>query len=226
VVIGFARIEKAAIGRIGAKELADRIKHRIPPVKSAAALRKVPDDRYLSLIGLRIFRAGLKHDMVDAKWPAFEKAFHGFDPRRVRAMSDEAIEGLMKDTKLIRHLGKLQAVHENAAAVVALAEEKGGVGAYLAGWPGENIVGLWDDLAKRFAHLGGGSGPQFLRMAGKDTFVLSDWVVKALNHWGVVAGEAKGKADRGRVQEAFNGWARETGKPLAHLSMTLAASVD
>jgi 3-methyladenine DNA glycosylase Tag len=225
-MVGFAKIEKAAVKRVGAKELQDRFKHRIQPIKSAAALRKVPDDRYLSLIGLRIFRAGLKHDMVDAKWPAFEKAFHGFDPHRVRAMSDEAIEALMKDARLIRHLGKLQAVHANGAAVVALATEKGGVGAYLAGWPAENIVGLWDDLAKRFAHLGGGSGPQFLRMAGKDTFVLSDWVVKALNEWGVVKGTPKGKADRAKVQAAFNEWAAETGKPLAHLSMTLAASVD
>ena len=225
-MVAFAKIEKAAPKRVGAKELQDRMKPRIPPIKSAAQLRKVPDDRYLSLMALRIFRAGLKHEMVDKKWPAFESAFHKFDPRRVRAMSDEAIEALMKDARLIRHLGKLQAVHANAAAVVALAEEKGGVGAYLADWPGENIVGLWDDLAKRFVHLGGGSGPQFLRMAGKDTFVLSDWVVKALNRWGVVSGEAKGKADRAKVQEAFNGWADETGKKLAHLSMTLAASVD
>jgi 3-methyladenine DNA glycosylase Tag len=164
--------------------------------------------------------------MVDAKWPAFEQAFHGFDPRRVRAMSDESIEALMKDARLIRHLGKLQAVHSNAAAMMALAEEKGSMGAYLAAWPGENIVGLWDDLAKRFAHLGGGSGPQFLRMAGKDTFVLSDWVVKALNQREMFPGTPKNKRDRATIQAAFNGWAKETGKPLAHLSMILAASVD
>lgn len=225
-MISFAKIEKAAIKRVGAQELAARFKNRIPTLKSAPALRKVPDDRYLSLMSLRIFRAGLKHDMVDAKWPAFERAFHGFDPRRVRAMSDEAVEALMKNAALIRHLGKLKAVHANGAAVMALAAEKGSVGAYLADWPGENIVGLWDDLAKRFAHLGGGSGPQFLRMAGKDTFTLSDWVVKALNEWGVFNGVPKGKADRAKVQTAFNTWAKETGKPLAHLSMTLAASVD
>jgi 3-methyladenine DNA glycosylase Tag len=225
-MVAFAKIEKAAVKRVGTKELQDRFKQRIQPIKTAAQLRKVSDDRYLSLIGLRIFRAGLKHDMVDAKWPAFEKAFHHFDPHRVAAMSDEAVEALMKDAKLIRHLGKLKAVHANGAAVVALAKEKGGVGAYLADWPGENIVGLWDDLAKRFAHLGGGSGPQFLRMAGKDTFVLSDWVVKGLNEWGVVSGPVKGRADRAKVQEAFNGWAKETDKPLAHLSMILAASVD
>jgi 3-methyladenine DNA glycosylase Tag len=225
-MVAFAKIEKAALKRVGAKELQDRFKHRIPKIKSAAELKKVPDDRYLSLIALRIFRAGLKHEMVDAKWPAFERAFHGFDPHRVGAMNDEAVEALMADAKLIRHLGKLQAVHANGAAMVALAAERGSFGAYLAAWPGENIVGLWDDLAKRFAHLGGGSGPQFLRMAGKDTFVLSDWVVKALDQWGAFAGTPKSKTDRAQVQALFNGWAKETGKPLAHLSMILAASVD
>jgi 3-methyladenine DNA glycosylase Tag len=225
-MIAFAKIEKAAVKRIGEAELTHRFEHRIPKIKSGAELRKVADDRYLSLIALRIFRAGLKHDMVDAKWPAFEKAFHGFDPHRVGAMSDEAVEALMKDKHLIRHLGKLKAVHANGAAVVALAREKGSVGSYLADWPGANIVGLWDDLAKRFAHLGGGSGPQFLRMAGKDTFVLSDWVVKALLEWRVVKGPPSGKGERAKVQAAFNGWADETGRPLAYLSMTLAASVD
>jgi 3-methyladenine DNA glycosylase Tag len=225
-MISFAKIEKAALKRIGEQELQERFKNRIPKIKSAAALKKVTDDRYLSLMSLRIFRAGLKHDMVDAKWPAFEAAFHGFDPHRVGAMSDEAVAALMKDARLIRHLGKLQAVQANGAAMVALAGAKGGFGAYLADWPGETVVGLWDDLAKRFAHLGGGSGPQFLRMAGKDTFVLSDWVVKALNEWGAFSGTPNSKSDRAKVQTLFNGWAQETGKPLALLSMTLAASVD
>jgi 3-methyladenine DNA glycosylase Tag len=221
----FAKIEKAALKRLGEQELRDRIKTRIPKIKRPAELKKVPDDRYLSLMGLRIFRAGLKHDMVDAKWPAFETAFHHFDPHKVRAMSDEAIEALMKDTRLIRHLGKLKAVHANAAAVLALAGEQGGVGAYLAGWPGSDIVGLWNDIAKRFAHLGGGSGPYFLRMAGKDTFILSDWVVKALNEWGAFEGTPKTKADRAKVQALFNDWAAESKLPLAHISMILAASV-
>jgi hypothetical protein len=47
-----------------------------------------------------------------------------------------------------------------------------------------------------------------------------------LNEWGAFAGEPKGKADRAAVQGVFNAWAAETKLPLAHLSMTLAASVD
>ncbi|HXP73209.1 MAG TPA: DNA-3-methyladenine glycosylase I [Stellaceae bacterium] len=221
-MISFKKIQKTAQERLGAAEL----KRRLPKVKSAAALRKVTDDRYLSLMSLRVFRAGLRHDMVDAKWPAFEKAFRGFEPRKVRAMSDEQVEALMGDRRLIRHLGKLKSVHANAAAMVELAAERGSFGAYLADWPGDRIVQLWEDLAQRFHQLGGNSGPYFLRMAGKDTFILTYSVVQALQHWRAFAGEPKGKKDRARVGEMFNAWGQETGLPLAHLSMTLAASVD
>jgi hypothetical protein len=101
----------------------------------------------------------------------------------------------------------------------------GGFAAWLAAWPGSDITRLWDELAKRFTQLGGNSGPTFLRMAGKDTFILTPSVVAALNHWGVIEGEPKGKAERARLQAVFNAWAEETGLPLAHLSMMLAASV-
>jgi 3-methyladenine DNA glycosylase Tag len=221
-MIPFTKIQKAAEKRLGAEALAARL----PTVKSRAALKKVSDDRYLSLLSLRVFRAGLKHEMVDAKWPAFEKVFHGFDPKRVRAMSDEAIEKLMSDARLIRHLGKLKAVHANAATICALAEEHGSFAAWLAAWPGSEITKLWDELAKRFTQLGGNSGAYFLRMAGKDTFMLTPSVVAALQHWSVIEGEPKGKAERAKLQALFNAWAEETGLPLAHLSVTLAASVD
>ncbi len=100
------------------------------------------------------------------------------------------------------------------------------MGAYLADWPGARVVELWDDLARRFSQLGGNSGPYFLRMAGKDTFLLTPDVVRALNRWGVVQGQPKGKAARRRVQEVLNGWAEATGRPLSQLSMMLALSVD
>jgi len=221
-MVDFAKIQKAAEKRLGKKDL----EARLPAVKSPAQLKKLSDDRYLSLMSLRIFRAGLRHDMVDAKWPAFEQAFRGFDPRRVRAMSDEAVEKLMGDGRLIRHLGKLKSVHANAAAICDLVQEHGSFGAWLADWPATDTVRLWDELAKRFAQLGGNSGAYFLRMAGRDTFILTPFVITALNRWGAFEGEPKGKAARAKLQAIFNAWAEETGLPLAHLSMTLAASVD
>jgi 3-methyladenine DNA glycosylase Tag len=221
-MVAFARIHKAAVKRHGATDL----RARLPEVKTRPALKKVKDDRYFSLMSQRIFRAGLKHSVVDAKWPAFEHVFHRFDPRRVRAMSDEDIEGLLQDARIIRHLGKLRAVHGNAAALLDLVVERGSFGSYLADWPVEEIVALWADLAKRFAQMGGNSAPRFLRMVGKDTFILTPAVVKALNHWGAFAGEPKNKAARQAVQQVFNQWAAETGMPLSHLSMILAASTD
>jgi len=223
----FDRIRKTAESRCGgAAALKDRLKERLTPPKSPVALRKVADDRYLSLLSLRVFRAGLKHSLVDAKWPAFEEAFLGFDPRRLRAMSDEALEALMADKRLIRHWGKIKATRDNAAALCALIEECGSFGAYLADWPANDVVGLWHDLSKRFKQLGGNSAPVFLRMAGKDTFVLTDNVVRALNHWGAFDGLPKGKKAQVKVQEAFVDWAEEARSPLCEISMILAHSVD
>ena len=85
---------------------ANVLEARLPMPKTPAELAAMPDDRYLSDMSRRVFRAGLKHSLVDAKWPAFEEVFQSFEPRRVRAMSDEAMEGLLGDARLIRHWGK------------------------------------------------------------------------------------------------------------------------
>jgi 3-methyladenine DNA glycosylase Tag len=199
---------------------------QLPTPRSPAELGALGDDRYLSTLSLRVFRAGLKHSLVDAKWPVFEEVFAGFEPRRVRAMSDEALEALLADKRLIRHWGKLKAVRDNAAAMLAVAEEHGSFGAWLARWPGSDIVGLWEALAKRFSQMGGNSGPSFLRMVGKDTFILTPSVVAALTHWGILAAPPKNRSDRAAIQSCFNAWVAESGRPLCHLSLILAVSVE
>ena len=206
----FAPILEAARTRLGAAALEERL---LQP-RSPAELKATPDDRYLSQMSLRIFRAGLKHSLVDAKWPAFEEVFHGFEPRRVRAMSDDALQALLADTRLIRHWGKIKSIRDNAAAMIAVAQEHGSFGAWLADWPTSEIVELWDALAKRFNQMGGNSGPSFLRMVGKDTFILTPAVTTALKHWGAVDAPPKNRKDRATVQSCFNAWAAETGRPL------------
>jgi 3-methyladenine DNA glycosylase Tag len=218
----FAPILDAARTRHGAAGL----ETRLPQPKTAAELAATPDDRYLSDMSRRIFRAGLKHSLVDAKWPAFEDVFQRFELRRVRAMSDEAMEGLLGDARLIRHWGKLKSVRDNAAAMLEIAAEHKSFGAWLAKWPGEDIVGLWETLAKRFSQMGGNSGPSFLRMVGKDTFILTPSVTNALKQWGVVKAPPKNRADRAQAQTAFNAWAKESGRPLCQLSLILAGSVE
>ncbi len=211
-------LERATVRSGGRRNL----EARLPRPKTVADLAGTGDDRYLSMMSLRIFRAGLKHALVDSKWPAFEDAFHGFAPRRVAMMSDEDLDDLMANRALIRHWTKIGAVRSNATSMVAISAEHGGFGSWIAGWPGGDIVGLWDVLAKEFRQLGGNSGPSFLRMAGKDTFVLTGDVIGALIDNDIVSRPPTGKAAKRQVATAFNAWADETGLPLCQLSMILA----
>lgn len=199
---------------------------RLPQPRSDAELRALSDDRYLSLISLRIFRAGLKHSLVDAKWPAFEQAFFGFYPEKVVLMGAERLENLMQDTRLIRHLGKLKSVPRNAQFILDVRHEKGSFGTLIADWPVTDIVGLWKYLAKHGNQLGGLSAPRFLRMVGKDTFVPTDDVVAALKAQGVIDKAPTSLKDLAAVQAVFNQWQAESGRPLCQLSVMLAHTVN
>ncbi|MDH1732442.1 DNA-3-methyladenine glycosylase I [Pseudomonas chengduensis] len=198
----------------------------LPQPRSDAELRALSDDRYLSLINLRIFRAGLKHSLVDAKWPAFEEVFFGFDPEKVVLMGAERLENLMQDARLIRHLGKLKSVPRNAQFILDVRREKGSFGTLIADWPVTDIVGLWKYLAKHGSQLGGLSAPRFLRMVGKDTFVPTDDMVAALKAQGVIDKAPTSLKDLAAVQAAFNQWQVESGRPLCQLSVMLAHTVN
>lgn len=198
----------------------------LPQPRSDAELRALSDDRYLSLISLRIFRAGLKHSLVDAKWPAFEEVFCGFDPEKVVLMGAERLESLMQDARLIRHLGKLKSVPRNAQFILDVRREKGSFGALIADWPVSDIVSLWKYLAKQGNQLGGLSAPRFLRMVGKDTFVPTDDMVAALKAQGVIDKAPTSQKDLAAVQAAFNQWQAESGRPLCQLSVMLAHTVN
>lgn len=214
----FAPIEDAALQRHGAAAVMARL---VTP-RTPDELAGLPDAFFLDRMSLRTFRAGLRHELVDRKWPAFQEVFRGFEPARCARLPDEAIEALLEDRRLIRNLPKLRAVRANAAAMVEL----GGMGRWLAGWPATDLVGLWAELARRFQQLGGRSAPYFLRMVGKDTFILTDAVIRGLNACRAVAGEPRSRDDLAAVQRLFDGWAAETGRPYCQLSQILAMSVD
>ncbi|GAA0784391.1 DNA-3-methyladenine glycosylase I [Marinobacterium sediminicola] len=183
------------------------------------------DDRIFSTLTRRIFRAGLKHSLVDAKWPAFEEAFYHFNPEAVQEMSDEMLEGLMQNDQIIRHFGKIKATRANAMLMVDLAQEYGSVAKMIADWPEEEIVELWALLKKRGKQLGGNSAAYFLRMLGKDTFMLTDDVVTALKAQGVIDKKPTAHRDLIQVQSAFNQLREQSGKPLCQISRLLAHSI-
>lgn len=197
----------------------------LSPPKTSVQLAQTSDSQYLSDICRRVFRAGLKHSMVDAKWPAFEQEFFNFSPEKLVLLSDEALEKAMHNKKLIRHWGKIKSIRQNALMVREASRANSGFGRFLADWPEDEIISLWKYLAREGAQLGGNSAAYFLRMAGKDTFILTRDVVAALVAQDIIRKHPTSKADLAAVQDAFNGWREQSGRPLCQLSRMLAFCV-
>lgn len=199
----------------------------LPKALAAHELKQKGDDRYLSAMSQRVFRAGMQHSVVDAKWPAFEEAFWGFVPETMVLLSPEQIEGYMKNDRIIRHRTKLQTIPKNAQFILDICQEQGSsFGEFIANWPSTQIIGLWRLLAKRGARLGGRSASAFLRLVGKDTFLLTSDVVARLMAAGVVNQSPTNQRDMQVVQGAFNELQQSSGRPLCQLSAMLSLSIN
>lgn len=218
----FDRIRARAADRKGGEAALAAL---LPPVPSLAALRAMPDDRILAEMTKRIFCAGFVWSVIEAKWDGFETAFAGFDPARLCFEPDEFFERAASDPRIVRNGAKVMTVRANARFVTDIAAAHGSFGAFLAEWPGSDLIGLWDLLAARGARLGSMTGQYFLRFVGKDCFILNADVLAALRDDGLDVTGGTGKAERRRIQDRFNRWADETGLCLTHLSRICAMSI-
>ena len=216
----FAEMREMAVARKGEEFLAAHM-----PALPTVPLRDQTDDRVLAAFARGVFQAGFSWKVIDAKWPGFESAFHGFDVGRNAFMSDEDLDTHLRNTEIVRHAGKILSVRDNAIFLSDLAREHGSAAGYLGNWPREDTVGLFALLKKRGARLGGMTGPYALRSLGYDNFILSKSVVAALNLAGVIDGAATSKKAQMAAQEAFNTWAEESGESHAVISRVLAFAV-
>lgn len=218
----FARIEARAAARKGGSAALEKL---LPKPRGRAALARTPDEFYLSALAKQIFRAGFVWRIVDYKWPTMEEAFAGFDPGLVAGLGDREVEDLLADPRAIRNRSKIESVRANAAWMVRVAAAHGSFGSFLGAWPADDVVGLWEELRREGSRLGGMTGPFFLREVGKDTFLLTADVLKALRRERVVRGTSTARGDLAVVQRAFTAWREESGRPLCQLSRILAFSV-
>ncbi len=198
----------------------------LPAVKTERALSNIPDDRWLSAMSKRIFQAGFNWSVVENKWLGHEEAFFGFNPHRCAFLSDEDIETLAGDTRIIRNIAKIAAVRENAAFLTGLAKEHGSAAKFLAKWPGSDLAGLLSLLGKQASRLSGSTAQIVLRDMGKDSFILTRDVSAALIREGVVTKKPTSQRDMSAVQTAFNKWHDESERPFAHISLILAFTVE
>jgi 3-methyladenine DNA glycosylase Tag len=193
--------------------------------KSAAELRAISDDRWLSMITRCVFQAGFVWKVIEAKWDGFEAAFDGFDPLRVSFYSDDDVARLVSDARIVRNGQKILATVQNAQFVSEIAAEHGSFGAFLAAWPNDDQIGLLGVLKSRGSRLGGMTAQYLLRFSGWDAWMLSRDVIAALIREGVIDKAPTSKKALADVQAAFAVWVRDSGRTNSEISRTLALSV-
>jgi len=218
----FDQIWAIAAGRKGGDAaLEAMLSHPEPRAELAAT----PDHRWLSVMTRCIFNAGFKWKVVEAMWPGFEDAFHGFDIGRCAMLHGEDFDRLVADTRIVRHGPKIRAVQENAVFLQDLAAEHGSAAHAIANWPDADYAGLLALLKKRGSRLGGNTGQYALRFGGKDSFILSGDVVARLQAEGVISGPPGSARAMAAIQAAFNTWAGQSGRSLTEISRVLALSL-
>ena len=221
--VPFKRIRERAAKRKGGEKVLTTL---LPKKRDNKALAKLGDDRVLSEMARRVFSAGFVWSVIDKKWPGFEEAFLGFNPKRLLFQPAEFWEKLASDKRIVRNPQKIKSVRENAQFVNDIAAEHGSFGKFLAAWPADDQIGLLEILDKRGSRLGGFSGQYLLRFLGRDSFILTDDLILCLRDSGVpLSAKGTSKKDLRLAQAQINEWAEETGLPLTHISRICAMSI-
>ena len=220
----FADIYARAAARKGGEAALEALVAREAP-RSRAELLASPDDRWLSQMTRCVFQAGFNWKVIENKWPGFETAFHGFEPRINAAMSDEELDAHLKDTGIVRNAQKILSVRANAQFLLALAGEHGSAGKFFIEWPDSDFAGLLEVMKKRASRLSGETAMRLFRWMGRPAFITSRDVTAALIQAGVIDKPPSGRKDLQAVQAAFNAWAAESGRDLSSMSRVLALSL-
>lgn len=220
---GFDDIQSRAQSRKGG---ARALKALLPKVATNKQLIELGDDRYLAMMTKSINQAGFSWKVIENKWPSFEEAFLGFDPRKLSYLSPEQWEAFTSDKRVVRNWQKIKALQDNVFFVQDESRRSGGFGKFIAQWPVEDQIGLMAYLKKNGSRLGGQSALWFLRRVGKDCFIPARDVVVLLRSIGLdIAENPTSKRDLTKIQAQFNEWHIETGLPYSHLSRIAACSV-
>ena len=94
------------------------------------------DDVHFEFIVLESFQAGVSWDLILKKRENFRKAFDNFDPTKIAMYSENDVERLMKDKRIIRNRLKIKSTINNAKKFLAIQKEFGSFDKYI--W---NLIG-------------------------------------------------------------------------------------
>lgn len=185
---------------------------------------QLPDSAWLSEFTKKIFQSGFYWSVIEKKWSGFEEVFWRFDVEALLMMSPEQQEKAASDERIVRNYKKVQTVQANAYMIHEIAGQHGSFSQFIADWPSDDIIGLWQYLKKYGARLGGNTGPYALRVLGKDTFLLSRDCESYLRSHKIVDGGLQTKKSLVAIQSFFNELQQQSGLSYQELSQIVSYS--
>ncbi|MDH5433370.1 MAG: DNA-3-methyladenine glycosylase I [Gammaproteobacteria bacterium] len=217
----FSQILQRATERKGG---AAQLEALLPKVKTSQQISQISNQTCLSEMSKKIFQSGFVWRVVEAKWPGFEEVFWQFQPEKLVLASDEQIEKMSQDTRIIRNFTKVKSIRHNANFILEISEKHGSFGQFLSEWPENNIIELWQLLKKQGSRLGGNTGPYFLRTIGKDTFLLSQDTVGYFISQNVISRHPTSMRDLNLIQNIFNDLQQQSGMSYSEISRIISLS--
>ena len=165
--------------------------------------RRPREDRgYFEQLTWTVFKSGLTSVVVNRKWPNFQRAFKAFSIDAVARFAGRDVARLLRDRGIIRYRAKVEATIHNARAMRAIVDEYGSFRRYLRRFGVDAQGLLYDDLRRRFKHLGGYGVRSFLRRVGEDVFFAHPDTLRVLYRLGLVSSPRASDAEAGQA----HGW--------------------
>ncbi|WP_067931843.1 DNA-3-methyladenine glycosylase I [Alicyclobacillus kakegawensis] len=112
------------------------------------------DAGWLEMIILETFQAGLSWRVVLEKRQAMREAFGQFHPHRVAELTDEDVEHLLANPRLIRNRRKIKAAIANARIAQRLVREAGSLSHFFAELKQLSEETVYDQLQTTFVGVG------------------------------------------------------------------------
>ena len=120
-----------------------------------------------------VFQACISWKVVEAKWPDIRQAFQDFEPTAVANFTEEDLDALTNDRRVIRNRRTLEGIVENARLMTELAERHGDFHNYLRSHCEFEKTG--SDLRKQFRFLGNIGAYHFLWVVNEEVPSYEYW---------------------------------------------------
>lgn len=98
------------------------------------------DQKLFEMLILEGAQAGLSWEIILKRREGYRESFHGFDPVKVAQMSDEELETVLKDPKIIRNRLKVFAARQNAGVFLEIQKEFGSFDRYIWSFVGDKPI--------------------------------------------------------------------------------------